>query len=48
LNKVTKIEPVPQDGHYDRAKLDKAFAEVGASLEQRLKCKTVLHADGLL
>jgi hypothetical protein len=48
LNKVTKIEPVPLQGKYDRSKVDKAFDALGATVEQRLKCKTVLHANGLL
>jgi hypothetical protein len=48
LNKLREREPVPLQGKYDRAKVDRAFDALGATVEQRLKCKTVLHADGLL
>jgi hypothetical protein len=48
LNQMREKEPVPLQGQYDRAKVDKAFDAIGATVEQRLKCKTVLRDDGLL
>jgi hypothetical protein len=48
LNKLREREPVPLQGKYDRAKVDKAFDALGATVDQRLRCKTVLHANRLL